>query len=274
MRPAGKVASLAGSGGRRVSARPAPHDVVAASGWPRETRPPLCRMPTSSGGGATASRQPRQKTGNARPKGRLSNGGDVRPGEKGAPAVASRVQRRPYPQEKGALLTAVSAPPHPIVVGPVASAHLRDSPRACAEGGACVVQWYLGDPAGASCLWVFLAGPCTGLGGHLDPDPDPRSRPVALTPSADKSPSPISHVASQGNRTQARNRIGPGRVPKQAGPGSSGRRGNEVTLPLRLLGVLASRQLRPFVGFLFERAIVVSGRIALLPSCTDWEAAA
>lgn len=169
MRPAGKVASLAGSGGRRVSARPAPHDVVAASGWPRETRPPLCRMPTSSGGGATASRQPRQKTGNARPKGRLSNGGDVRPGEKGAPAVASRVQRRPYPQEKGALLTAVSAPPHPIVVGPVASAHLRDSPRACAEGGACVVQWYLGDPAGASCLWVFFSWALHRVGGSLGP---------------------------------------------------------------------------------------------------------
>lgn len=117
-------------------------------------------------------------------------------------------------KKKGALLTAVSAPPHPTV-GPVAPAHLRDSPRACAEGGVCArYSGTLATQRERSRLWVFLAGPCTGLGGHLDPAPDPRSRPVRLNPEADKLTSRVSHVASQGNRThrlaiaQARGRPG------------------------------------------------------------------
>lgn len=213
MRSAGEVASPAGSGGGRVSARPAPHDVVAASGWPRKNS--ATSLPHADTiGGATASRQPRQKTGNARSKGFLSNGGDVRPGERSACRRIAGATSFVPATEKGALLTAVSAPPHPTV-GPVAPAHLRDSPRACAEGGVCArYSGTLATQRERSRLWVFLAGPCTGLGGHLDPAPDPRSRPVRLNPEADKLTSRVSHVASQGNRThrlaiaQARGRPG------------------------------------------------------------------
>lgn len=168
MRSAGEVASPAGSGGGRVSARPAPHDVVAASGWPRKNS--ATSLPHADTiGGATASRQPRQKTGNARSKGFLSNGGDVRPGERAAPAVASRVQRRPYPQEKRGTAYGRKRAPAPhrgaSCTGPSAGL----SSGVCRRGGVCEVQWYLGDPTGTKSSVGFFSWALHRVGGSLGP---------------------------------------------------------------------------------------------------------